>query len=231
VITGSFLRNRISTNSIFRNLQKDFKVEFRNRYSLNVSVSFAIVSTLSISLAAGGIPIAGKMQAVIFWIILFFSAMNGLSHIFIREEEQGTAIFLRLNAKPWQIFTSKLIFNISLFLFLQIIITPLFIFFLDMNILAYFPFILTVISGGIALSSSTTILAAIAAKSGGKGPLFTVISFPIVLPILWIASESTNITLVNRGFDGFNNIIFLIAFSGVIIALSYILFEYIWIED
>ncbi len=230
-MTGSFLRDSIFKNSVFRNLQKDFRVEFRNRYSLNVSVSFALVSTLAISLAAGGIPVPGRMQAVIFWIILFFSAMNGLSHIFVREEEQGTALFLRLNAKPGQIFTSKLLFNISLFFFLQIIIVPLFIFFLDMDIKAYFSFIMTAIAGGLALSSSTTILAAIAAKSGGRGPLFTVISFPIVLPVLWIASESTNIALSKSGFEGINSIIFLIAFSGVIIALSYILFEYIWIED
>lgn len=216
--------------SIISNLQKDFRMEFRNRYALNVSISFAVISTLAISLSSGGVPISMKMQSVIFWIILFFSAMNGLSHIFIREEEQETSLFLMLNAKPEVILTSKLIFNISLFFLLQAVITPLFIFFLQMKIVSIIPFIATVIAGGFAISCSTTILAAIVAKAGARGSLFTVISFPIVLPILWIAINSTSHSMSDAGYSGLNNIIFLLAFSGVITALSYLLFEYIWLE-
>ena len=225
-VKGSILKN-----NIFQNLKKDYRVEFRNRYALNISISFAIISTLSMSLASGGTPISAKMQAIILWIILFFSAMNGLSHIFIREEEQGTALFLRLNAKPGIVLTSKLLFNISLFFILEGVIIPLFIFFLDMKIKALTPFIAIAIVGGLAMSCSATILAAIASKSGGKGPLFAIISFPIILPIIWIASNATANALINAEYSGIQNIIFLLAFSVSINALSYILFDYIWIEE
>jgi heme exporter protein B len=225
-MTGLILKNRV-----FENLKKDYRVEFRNRYSIYVSISFAVISTLSISLASGGILIPVKIQAVILWIILFFSAMSGLSHIFTREEEQETALFLRLNAKPDVIFASKLLFNIILFFILQIIINPLFIFFLQSEIKSLVPFILTMLAGGLAMSSSTTILAAITAKAKGKAPLFTVISFPIVLPIILTASDSTAIALSKSGYEGINNIIFLFAFSVIITALSYLLFEHIWIEE
>ncbi len=218
-------------DSIISSLKKDFRIEFRSRYALNVSVSFAIICTLAISLSTGGIPISVKMQSVLFWIILFFSAMNGLSHIFIREEEQETALFLRLNARPEVVLTSKLFFNIALFFFLQLVITPLFIFFLQMEIQSITIFIATVIVGGFAISSSTTILAAIVAKAGGKGSLFTVISFPIVLPVLWIAINSTSQALGDSQFADYKNIIFLLAFSGAITALSYILFDHIWMEE
>lgn len=217
--------------SIFRNLRKDFHVEFRNRYALNVSISFAIISTMAISLSSGGVPISMRMQSVIFWIILFFSAMNGLSYIFIREEEQGTSLFLRLNVRPEVILLSKLIFNISLFFLLQIIITPLFIFFLQMEVKSPFAFLAIVVSGGFAIASSTTILAAIVAKAGGRGSLFTIISFPVVLPILWISIDATYKILEDSEYYVYENLLFLLAFSSAIIALSFILFEYIWIEE
>lgn len=218
-------------NSLEKTLIKDFRVEFRNRYALNISISFAIISTLAVSLALGGVPVSVKMQSVIFWIILFFSAMNGLSHIFIREEEQETALFLRLNSNPAVVLTSKLLFNIFLFFVLQLIITPLFMFFLQMEVKAVLIFIAVVIAGGLAMSSSTTILAAIVAKAGGRGSLFTVISFPIILPVLWIAINTTTRAISDPFFEEYGNIVFLLAFSGAITVLSYLLFEYIWIEE
>lgn len=221
----------ILVNNVLKNLRKDFQVEFRNRYTLNVSLSFAVISTLSISLASGGINFSDKMHAIILWIILFFCAMNALSHIFIREEEQETALFLRLNSKPEVVLISKLVFNISMFFLLQALIIPLFIFFLNMEVKSYIAFALTMIAGGLAMSSSTTILAAITSKSKGKGPLFTVISFPVVLPVIWVASESTALALNKSSFEGLNNIIFLFSFSVVIIMVSYILFDFIWLEE
>ena len=216
---------------VFRNLQKDYRVEFRNKYALNVSISFAIITTLAISLTTGGIGIPVKIQAILLWIILFFSAMNGLSHIFTREEEQETSLFLSLISKPDVILASKLLFNISLFFILQLITIPLFIFFLNLEIKAIIPFLISAFAGGLAISSSTTILAAITSKSGGKSSLFTIISFPIILPVIWTASDSTANSLSNPGYSGYQNIIFLLAFSVLITAVSFILFNYIWSEE
>ena len=227
----SAMRESGSAGSILQNIRKDFRVEFRNRYALNVSLSFAVISTLAISLASGGVPVSVKMQAVLFWIVLFFSAMNGLSHIFIREEEQETALFLRLNAAPEVVLTSKLAFNIILFFILEIVITPLFVFFLQVEIKAAPLFLLTVITGGFAVSVSATILAAIVAKAGGRGSLFTVIAFPIILPVLWIAINSTSQALENPMGADYKNLVFLLAFSGAIGALSYLMFEHIWMEE
>jgi len=220
-----------SIKSVVSNLKKEFTIEFRNRFAVNVALSFAAISTIAISLALGGIPISPKMKAVLFWIIMFFSAMNGLSHIFTREEEEGTSLFLRLNVTPESILSSKLIFNIIIFLLLQIIITPLYIFFLQVEIKSIIPFLLTLFTGGLSLASITTILAAIVAKAGGKGSLFTIISFPLVLPVLWIVINSTFISLDKQNYYQYNNLLFLLAFSATIIAVSFLLFKYIWLEE
>jgi heme exporter protein B len=216
---------------IIRNLKKDLKVEFRNSSALNISIAFAGISTLAISLATGGVPFSVKLQAVVLWIIMFFSAMNGLAHIFTREEEERTSLFLRLNTSLESIFLSKLIFNFLFFLVLQAVVCPLYIFFLQIEVKSPLLFLLVIFSGGISISSATTILGAMVSKAGGKGSLFTVISFPIILPVLWIAISATTEAMEKGDASGYSTIIFFLAFSGVIISLSFLLFRYIWIEE
>jgi heme exporter protein B len=216
---------------IIRNLKKDLKIEFRNSSALNISMAFAGISTLAISLATGGVPFSVKLQAVVLWIIMFFSAMNGLAHIFTREEEERTSLFLRLNTSLESIFLSKLIFNFLFFLVLQMVVCPLYIFFLQIEVKSPFLFMLIVFSGGISISSATTILGAMVSKAGGKGSLFTVISFPIILPVLWIAISKTSEAMGKAGASDYGTVIFFLAFSGVIISLSFLLFRYIWVEE
>jgi len=215
---------------IFRNIKKDFLIEFRNRSAINISFAFAGITTLSVSLAAGGTPFTPMVHAIIFWIILFFSAMSGLAHIFIREEEEKNSLFLSLHYSPEEIYLSKLFFNIILFLSISIIVSALYLFFLQVLPAYLFLFSLTVISGSIAIASVTTILGAMVSKAGSGSSLFTVISFPVLLPVLWTAISLTSVSIDGVGVQEYRNIIFLLAFSGVIVSVSYLSFKFIWTE-
>lgn len=217
-------------NSILKNLRKDFLIESRNRSALNISFAFAGITTLSVSLAAGGIPFTPIVQAIIFWIILFFSAMSGLAHIFIREEEEQNALFLSLYYSPEEIYVSKLIFNIALFLCIAMFVTPLYLFFLQILPVYKILFLLTLISGSVAIASVTTVLGAMVSKTGSGSSLFTVISFPVLLPVLWTAISLTALSIEGGGVPEYKNIVFLLAFSGVIICASYLSFKFIWTE-
>jgi heme exporter protein B len=215
---------------ILNNIKKDFLIEFRNRSAVNISFAFAGITTLSVSLAAGGAPFTPMVHAIIFWIILFFSAMSGLAHIFIREEEEKNSLFLSLYYTPEEIYLSKLLFNIVLFLSISVIVTALYLFFLQVFPVYPLLFILTVISGCFAIASITTILGAIVSKAGSGSSLFTVISFPILLPVLWTAISLTSVSIDGSGVQEYRNIVFLLAFSGVIISVSYLTFKFIWTE-
>lgn len=225
------MRRFVLANELIRNLVKDFKTEFRNRIAVNITFAFAGIVTLSISLVIGGVPIPVKIQAILLWIILFFSAMNGLAHVFTREEEQGTSLFLTLNSSVNSIFGSKLIFNLIFFFAIEAIVAPLFIFFLQVEVKVIHIFVLSIITGGIAISSATTILAAMVAKSGGKGSLFTVISFPILLPVLWVSTVTTISSLEGKIQGAAGNLVFLTAFSGLVLAVSFVLFRFVWLEE
>lgn len=215
-------------HDIYRNLKKDLQVEFRNRSSFNVAFAFAGITTLAVSLVAGGSPLSPLVHALMLWIILFFSAMNGLLHIFTREEEEGTALFLMLNTGAEAVFASKLIFNVVLFLLLEALVTPLYLFFLQVPVASILLLVLTIAAGGMAIACSVTLLAAMVAKAGGKGSLFTVISFPIILPIL-LVNITTTLAALEKPWPGpVSNVLFLLAFSTGVTVLSFLLFHFIW---
>ncbi|MDR3237183.1 MAG: heme exporter protein CcmB [Spirochaetia bacterium] len=216
---------------ILRNLKKDIRVEFRNPSALGTAISFACIITLAVSIVSAGIPFPPMIQAILLWIILFFSAMNALLHIFTREEEEHTALFLRLKISAESIYISKLIFNAAFFFFIEAVVCPVFIFFAGSSVKNPLLFVSTVIGGGLAIVSASTILSAMAAKAGGKGTLFTVISFPLLLPALLVSISTTAVSIESQDFIEYNNVFFLFAFSAAIIAISLLLFKYIWIEE
>lgn len=213
-------------NEILKNIKKEFTVEFRNRASLYVPLIFSSVTAVSVSLATGADPFSPKVNSVLFWLISFFSAMNSLSRSFMREEEEKTSLFLNLTSSPSAVFTSKLIFGLLYFIILQIILSALFIFFMQIEIKLPLEFFISSVSGGTALACSVTILGALSAKAGAGVSIFSIISFPLILPVLFISILLTTSAIDGTGFN-YGNVIFLLAFSGSITSLSYLMYRHI----
>lgn len=218
-------------SEIIRNIRKDIIIEFRTRNSLYTAVAFGLVTTVAVSSFSGGVPLPHSLQSILFWIILFFAAMNSLSHIFTREVEQGTDLFLRCHAAYESIFIAKLLFNLLFMTILLFVITPVFIVTMQLSIGQPFPFIASLAAGGLTLACSTTLFGAMVARADRKGSLFTVISFPVLLPVLWMAVASTNRALGTGDTYDWGGVVFLLAFSAVMAAISLLLFRYVWMEE
>ncbi|MBN1533662.1 MAG: heme exporter protein CcmB [Spirochaetes bacterium] len=216
---------------LLRNIRKEFLIEFRNPSAVLSAFSFSGVATISVSLVTRALPLQPLVQSILLWLIIFFTAMNSLLHPFIREEDHGTAPFLRLHSSALSVLASKLVFNAVLFFSLQLIITPLAVVFFQFTLRSPFFFLVTLLCGGFAVTATVTVLSAIVARSGGRGPLFTIISFPLLLPILWMSIESTRHSLERGGFWDVRSLVFLLAFSGMIIALSFLLIRFIWLDE
>jgi heme exporter protein B len=216
---------------ILRNIRKEFLIEFRNPSAVMSAFSFSGVATISVSLVTRSFPLQPLVQSILLWLIIFFTAMNSLLHPFIREEDHGTVSFLRLHASAASVLASKLAFNVALFLSLQLFVTPLAVVFFQFTLRSPAFFLATILCGGFAITATVTILSAIVARSGGRGPLFTIISFPLLLPILWISIESTRNSLEQGGYWDARSLVFLLAFSGMIIALSFLLIRFIWLDE
>jgi len=106
--------------------KKDLQQEFKTRYVINAILLFSVVTLTAVSFSIGVFAAGNEILSALLWIILFFSAMSGLSHIFVREEETHTSDTLKLVADPISIFLGKYIFNFILLILMEVITVPLY---------------------------------------------------------------------------------------------------------
>jgi len=92
-------------------------------------------------------------------------------------------------------------------------------------------FIIGMILGCMGFASIMTLISAIASKAGGNSTLMAILSFPILIPLL-----ITIIRFTKNAMDGlawsvnYKFLIILIALNLLTMALSYLLFPYLWRE-
>jgi len=226
VKTGSSIS---ATWTIFK---KDMYSELRTRYALNALLMFVITTLSVILFSIGNENVSPELLAGVLWIIIFFSTMSGLSRTFVSEEERGTVMTLHLIARPLTVFFGKLLFNLILLGALNVFTVVLYLLLVTgFSVVNYPIFIITIILGTLGLGSGSTIIAAIIAKANTKGTLYPVLSFPILLPLLLTVINATKLSVEGVPLvDAIGEFQVLISYLIVLLAISYLLFEYIWKE-
>lgn len=211
---------------------KDFRSELRTRYAINALAMFIIVAISVILFSIGNEKINENLTAGLFWVVIFFTAMSGLSRAFVSEEERGTTLTLQLIASPTTVFSGKLIFNVILVFAMNAIIAILYgALFEDFVIKNYPLFLATFVMGNIGLAVSSTIIAAIIAKAGAKGTLYPVLSFPILLPLILTCVQLTLFSFDGTSFEKSKfELAIVVSYDVIMITVSYLLFDFIWKE-
>lgn len=212
-------------------LVKDFRGEYRTRYALNSFIMFALTTLVVVSFATGPYRLDPVLHGALLWIILFFSAMAGLSRSFVKEEEKGTALALKMSAAPEVVFMGKFLFNFILLVFSQVIIVPFYFFFMDLGVGNPLLLIIVLGVGSLGLAGSTTILAAIVSRASVSGNLMPVLAFPILLPLLVTAINGTRLALEGGSLgEAAPELRVLVSFFAIMLTVSLLLFHYVW-ED
>jgi heme exporter protein B len=208
---------------------KDLRLELRSRYGLNAIFMFGITTLAVVSFSLGQSSLSPKILGALYWIIIFFSAMSGLAHVFVREEDAQTSLILRLTTDPNAVFLGKLFFNLTLLIIITAIITPLFFIFTDAPTTGLMNFLLLLILGIVDLCAATTLVAAIIAKASVKGALFAVLSFPILLPIMIALTIASDKILAGLDLVEISKLLqFFIAYAIIMLTSSVMLFKYVW---
>lgn len=210
--------------------KKDWQSELRTRYAINALAMFILVTISVILFSIGQEKISTHLTGGLLWVVIFFSAMSGLSRAFVSEEERGTTLTLHLIAKPSTIFSGKLFFNIILVYLMNLSIVILYSLLFDsfsiQNILLFF---FATVFGSLGIAVSSTIIAAIISKASAKGTLYPVLAFPILLPLILILLELTKFAIDGKSISAsFVELAFLICYDIVMLAASYMLFDFIW---
>lgn len=215
----------------FAVLSKDISLELRSKYAINTILMFGVTTLAMVSFSLGRSDLPFRLLSALYWIIMFFSSTAGLAQVFIREEEAGTALALRLSAKPDAVFLGKLSFNFLLLSAVTLVVTFGFVLFMSIPTDNFLVLAALVALGVVCLCSATTLVAAIISKASIKGALFAVLSFPILVVPLFTLVDGTAKALEGAIWSEVSwHLQGLTAFAIVMVTLSVLLFEYVW-ED
>jgi heme exporter protein B len=209
---------------------KDARCELRTPSALAAVALFALTTLVVVSLGLGPVGAAAAEGAgvlpALLWIVLLFAAAAGLPRGFAREEESHTATALRLAATPSALYCGKLAFNTALLLAIDALVGPLFLALLQLEVRSPGDLAVALLVGGYGLAAGSTLIAAIVAQTRGSGPLFAVLSFPILVPLLLLAIELTRGAVEGVPPDGVLRQIVL--YDGAVTVAGFLLFPAVW---
>jgi heme exporter protein B len=86
--------------------------------------------------------------------------------------------------------------------------------------------LLALAAGGFGLGVGSTLLAAIVAQAQGRGALFPILAFPILLPLLLLAVELTRGAV--SGSVGEGVVVNLLLYDGAMAVAGLMLFPLVW---
>jgi len=209
---------------------KEWRCEYRTRYALNTLALFAFTTLVVVSFSLGPLGVdrshGTAVLPVLLWIILLFSVAAGLPRTFVQEEETQTAMALRLSATPSALFCGKLLYNLTLVFALEVLITPFYLMMTSLEVASPWLFAAVLAAGGYGLAAGSTLVAAIIAQARSKGTLFSVLSFPILLPLLVLAVELTR--GATAGDPGGVSLPVLLLYDATITVAGLMLFPAVW---
>ena len=211
-------------------LVKDWRAELRTRHALHTLLLFAVTTLITVSMALGPAGVDSSMRSSVLpamlWVILLFAASAGLPRGFVHEEETHTATALRLAAAPSAVFCGKALYSASLLLAVEALLVPLYLAVMDLPLASPGLLLLALGAGGLGLAVGSTLLAAIVAQAQGRGALFPILAFPVLLPLLLLAVELTRGAVTGTVGDGV--VANLLAYDGAIAVAGLMLFPLVW---
>ncbi|HSL19688.1 MAG TPA: heme exporter protein CcmB [Methylomirabilota bacterium] len=213
---------------------KDLRAEFRTRVALNSLALFALTTLAAVSYTIGPYRLADEdrpfLLSVLLWIVIFFAALAGLDRSFVKEEESHTAPLLRLAAAPTVVWAGKLLYNLCLIGVLMAMLVPLYCVLMGFDVAMPWRFVGLLAAGGFALAVTTTIVAAIIAQAITRGALFSVLSLPLLLPLLIFLIQGTA-AVATGDLEVFGDSLrAVLSMGGAMTVASALLFPVVWTD-
>ncbi|HQW70209.1 MAG: heme exporter protein CcmB [Saprospiraceae bacterium] len=215
-------------NKIFILVKKDLTSELRNAHSIS-SVILYVFATVYI-IYSSFINIQANNWNVLFWIVFLFVSVNALTKSFDQENSNKGLYYYQL-AHPVYIFGAKVIYNIILLMILGTLTFIVFAFIAGNPVRDFPLFALTLLLASIGFSSIFTFISALGAKSGNSHMLTAILGFPCVIPVLLelLKLSANSLALINDTAYT-TDILILVSIDVILLALSFVLFPFVWRE-
>ena len=215
-------------NRIFALLKKDVLLELRQQHSF-YGLMLYIASTIFVLYLSLNQQLSADVWTSMFWVIQLFVCVNTVAKSFL-QESKGKMLYFYSITSPVEFIIAKQLFNSLLISIMSMLSLLLFFLFLNNPVIYVYRFAGIVLLGSISLSLVFTLMSAIAAKAQQNAALIPILGFPLILPLLLllIRVSKTAFAEVFQAGAMTQLLGFIIVLDLLIIALSIILFPFLW---
>ena len=209
---------------------KEVRLETRAHYTLSglllYLLSTIFVCQLSINVASSSVSSA--LWNTLFWIMILFIAIQTISKSFL-QEHSNRLLYYHALANPRAIILAKIFYNASLLFALTLLAYVCFSFFLGNPVQDPFLFLVNIFLGSTGLSSTLTLIAAMATKAAQGNTLSAVLSVSIVIPLLIVLIKIAKNALEGLERDvSAQSVVILVTMNVILVLFSSMLFPYLW---
>ena len=214
---------------IFTILYKDYRIELVQSH-LFFSLGLYLISSIYIiyvSFQPFGI-LDMESWISIFWIIILFGAIASISKSFFQESNKRNYYYYYLYS-PDELILSKLIYNFIFLSLISLFTFGVFILLIGNVIVSTSFFLCLLVLGSFSISNCLTLVSAIGHQVKNNSIIISVLSFPIILPILLLLIKTSKISSTEFSWNLVQDYIYLLFLLNIILlALTKILFTFLW---
>lgn len=209
-------------------IRHHLKMELRSAHSISSLVLFAVASVYTAFQVISGEADPATWNAMA-WIILMFTAFNSAARP-MKEDLASVRTYLHWTVPPHVLIAARTLHSSLIMVGLSVLILfAMGIFLGSLEAKSMLVFLLGLISTGIALACTLTLVSAISARAGAGYGLTAVLGLPLIIPIILVSTSfGTDIITGVPLSETAENILFLCAISIGSGVFGYILFPYLW---
>lgn len=209
-------------------IKKDWLLELRSKYAIN-GILLYVVSTIFVCYQVFQ-SLDPKTWNALYWIIMLFAAINASSKSFTQESYARNQYYYTL-VSARAVILAKIIYNILLMLVLALLAFLVYSTIFSTPVQDVLLFFSAVVLGGMSFATVFTMVSGISAKAGNNVTLMSILSFPIIIPLLIVLIElSSNAMSGLSRSESIPELTVLIAINVISITISLLLFPYLWRE-
>lgn len=209
-------------------IKKEFLLEFRQKSTLG-GVLVYVIGTIFVS----ALCFKGKLDKptwnALFWVITLFTSVTISGKSFLKETG-GQALFNYLHYSPQQFIIAKVLYNMAFMLGLSFVTYFFYAFFIKDEVENLGLFFVVLLLASTGLAGILSLMSAISSKANGNFAIMSILSFPVVMPLILVIIRLSKQAVDGIEWDGvgLDFIVILIALTVITLILSFLLFPYLW---
>ena len=210
-------------------IAKDIAAELRTREMLSsmgvFSILVIIVFNFALDLTDRQIVLTATPGAL--WVTIIFAGMLGLNRSLAVELDKGCLDGLLLTPVDRSaIFFGKALGNALFMLVVEVVVLPLFVVFFDVPLIRPWVMVIVVL-GTLGFAGVGTLLSSMAVNTRAREVMLPILLFPVAMPELVAAVKATAGAMAGLPVSEWQQwLTLLIVFDVILIAVSFMVFEY-----